>query len=74
MCMVASLLHLRCKSDPKIDETQDGARATTIEDGSATRILEQAVVLNFDDVKVGEFDMLKHVRPVRWRVSVHWKV
>ena len=62
MCMVATLLHLRCKSDPRIDETQNGARATPIEDGAATRIFEQAVALNLDEVKVGEFDMLKHVR------------
>jgi hypothetical protein len=62
MCMVASHLHLRCKSDPKIEETQHEARATPIEDGARPRILEQAVALNLDEVKVGEFDMLKHVR------------
>jgi hypothetical protein len=60
--MVAPLLHLRCNSDPKIDERQDGARATPIEDDAATRIFEQAVALNLDDFKVGEFDTLKHVR------------
>ena len=63
--VVRSLFRLKRKSDPKIDEAQDGARATLIEEGEATWIFGQAVALNFfADVKVGElpFDMLKHVR------------
>jgi len=63
--VVRSLFRLKRKSDPKIDEAQDGARATLIEEGVATWIFGQAVALNFfADVKVGElpFDMLKHVR------------
>lgn len=63
--VVRSLFRLKRKSDPKIDEAQDGARATLIEEGVTTWIFGQAVALNcFADVKVGElpFDMLKHVR------------
>ncbi len=63
--VVRSLFRLKRKSDPKIDEAQDGARATLIEEGVATWIFGQAVALKFfSDVKVGElpFDMLKHVR------------
>jgi hypothetical protein len=50
MCVVARLLRLRRKSDPKFDETQ-------------ARILGQAAALNFANVKVGElpFDMHNHV-------------
>lgn len=63
--VIRALFRLKRKSDPKIDEAQDGARATLIEEGVATWIFGQAVALNFfADVKVGElpFDMLKHVR------------
>lgn len=63
--VIRSLFRLKRKSDPKIDEAQDGARATLIEEGLATWIFGQAVALNFiADVRVGElpFDMLKHVR------------
>ena len=63
--VVRSLFRLKRKSDPKIDEAQDGARATLIEEGVTTWIFGQAVALNcLADVKVGElpFDMLKHVR------------
>ncbi|MBK3661092.1 nucleoside triphosphate pyrophosphohydrolase family protein [Bradyrhizobium diazoefficiens] len=63
--VIRSLFRLKRKSDPKIDEAQDGARATLIEEGVATWIFGQAVALNFfADVKVGElpFDMLKHIR------------
>jgi len=63
--VVRALFRLKRKSDPKIDEAQDGARATLIEEGVATWIFGQAAALNlFADVQVGElpFDMLKHVR------------
>lgn len=63
--VIRALFHLKRKSDPKIDEAQDGARATLIEEGVATWIFGQAVALDFfADVKPGElpFDMLKHVR------------
>ncbi|MGH7115390.1 MAG: nucleoside triphosphate pyrophosphohydrolase family protein [Stellaceae bacterium] len=63
--VIRALFRLKRKSDPKIDEAQDGARATLIEEGVATWIFGQAAGLNlFAGVKVGElpFDMLKHVR------------
>lgn len=63
--VIRALLQLKRKSDPKIDEAQDGARAMLIEEGVATWIFGQASALNFfADVKVGDlpFDMLKHVR------------
>lgn len=63
--VIRALFRLKRKSDPKIDEAQDGARATLIEEGVATWIFGQAAALNFfADAKVGDlpFDMLKHVR------------
>ncbi len=63
--VVRSLLRLKRKSDPKIDDAQDGARATLIEEGVTTWIFGQAVELElFANMKPGElpFDLLKHVR------------
>lgn len=63
--VIRSLFRLKRKSDPKIDEAQDGARAALIEEGVATWIFGQAVSLDFfASVRVGElpFDMLKHIR------------
>jgi NTP pyrophosphatase (non-canonical NTP hydrolase) len=41
--VVRSLLRLKRKSDPKIDEAQDGARAMLIEEGVTTWIFGQAI-------------------------------
>lgn len=63
--VIRGLMRLKRKSDPKVDEAQDGARAALIEEGVATWIFGQAVGLDFfANVKPGElpFDMLKHVR------------
>jgi NTP pyrophosphatase (non-canonical NTP hydrolase) len=63
--VVRSLLRLKRKSDPRIDEAQDGARATLIEEGVTTWIFSQAIKLDFfADMKRGDlpFDLLKHVR------------
>ena len=63
--VIRALFRLKRKSDPKIDEAEDGARATLIEEGVATWIFGQAVALDFfANVTAGElpFDMLKHVR------------
>ena len=60
-----SLFRLKRKSTPEIDEAQDGARATLIEEGVATWIFGQAVNMNFfEDFKPGDlpFDLLKQVR------------
>jgi NTP pyrophosphatase (non-canonical NTP hydrolase) len=63
--VIRSLLRLKRKSDPKIDEAQDGARATLIEEGVTTWIFSQATKLDFfDNLGPGDlpFDLLKHVR------------
>jgi NTP pyrophosphatase (non-canonical NTP hydrolase) len=63
--VIRSLFRLKRKSDPRIDEAQDGARATLIEEGVTTWIFGQAVNLNlFADMGSGDlpFDLLKHVR------------
>lgn len=63
--VVRSLFRLKRKSEPKIDEAQDGARAILIEEGITTWIFGQAIALNlFANIKPGElpFGLLKHVR------------
>ncbi|AYJ84830.1 pyrophosphatase (plasmid) [Sphingomonas paeninsulae] len=63
--VVRALLRLKRKSDPKLDDAQDGARAILIEEGVTSWIFGQAQQLNFfKDVKKGglPLDMLKHVR------------
>ncbi len=60
--VVRSLFRLKRKSDPRLDEAQDGARATIIEEGIATWIFGQAVELDFfANMKPGDlpFDLLK---------------
>ncbi|GJD94424.1 nucleoside triphosphate pyrophosphohydrolase family protein [Methylobacterium iners] len=60
-----ALFRLKRKSAPKVDEAQDGARATLIEEGITTWIFGQAIELDlFDGMKPGDlpFDLLKHVR------------
>src|SRR5207248_7584175 len=42
-----ALLKLKRKSDPKVDENEDGARAILIEEGVATWIFNHAVRLNY---------------------------
>jgi hypothetical protein len=63
--VIRSLLRLKRKSDPKIDETEDGARAVLIEEGVTTWIFGQAQQLDFfANMKQGDLplDLLKHVR------------
>jgi NTP pyrophosphatase (non-canonical NTP hydrolase) len=63
--VIRALLKLKRKSEPKIDEAQDGARANLIEEGVTTWIFGQAQQLEFfKGLKVGDLplDMLKHVR------------
>ncbi|MFY9292600.1 MAG: nucleoside triphosphate pyrophosphohydrolase family protein [Methylorubrum rhodinum] len=60
-----ALFRLKRKSAPKVDEAQDGARATLIEEGITTWIFGQAIELDlFAGMKPGDlpFDLLKHVR------------
>ena len=63
--VIRSLLRLKRKSDTKIDETEDGARAALIEEGVTTWIFSQAIDLDFfANMKHGDlpFDLLKRVR------------
>ena len=63
--VIRSLLRLKRKSVPKIDEVEDGARSTLIEEGVTTWLFGQAQQLDFfAGVKRGglPLDMLKHVR------------
>lgn len=63
--VIRSLLRLKRKSLPEIDEVQDGARATLIEEGLTSWLFGQAQQLEFfASVKRGglPLDMLKHVR------------
>lgn len=63
--VLRSLLRLKRKSAPKVDEVEDGARAILIEEGVTSWLFGQAQQLEFfANVKVGglPLDMLKHVR------------
>ncbi len=63
--VIRSLLRLKRKNDPLLDEAQDGARATLIEEGVTTWIFGQAGRLDyFDGLTTGQlpFDLLKHIR------------
>lgn len=57
------LLKRKRKSDPFIDETQDGARAVLIEEGIATWIFNHAQRLEyFENLRALDYSMLKSVR------------
>lgn len=63
--VIRALLRLKRKSDPKLDEAEDGARAILIEEGVTSWLFGQAQQLRFfEGVKRGglPLDMLKHVR------------
>ncbi len=63
--VIRSLLRLKRKGDPKIDEVQDGARAILVEEGITTWMFGKATKLDyFDGVQPKQlsFDLLKHVR------------
>lgn len=63
--VIRALLRRKRKSDPKLDDAEDGARAILIEEGVTSWLFGQAQQLNFfEGVKRGglPLDMLKHVR------------
>jgi hypothetical protein len=63
--VIRSLFRLKRRSDPRIDDAQDGARAALIEEGVTTWIFGQAIDLDFfANMEHGDmpFDLLKHVR------------
>jgi NTP pyrophosphatase (non-canonical NTP hydrolase) len=63
--VIRSLLKLKRKSDPKLDENEDGARAAIIEEGIATWIFNHADRHDFyETTEVGrlEYGLLKQVQ------------
>ncbi|OZB48450.1 MAG: hypothetical protein B7X60_03940 [Polynucleobacter sp. 39-45-136] len=62
--VIRALLKVKRKSNPKIDENEDGARAMIIEEGIATWIFNHAKKRAFyEDVSVGKLDygLLKQI-------------
>jgi NTP pyrophosphatase (non-canonical NTP hydrolase) len=58
-----TLLRLKRKSDPKVDENEDGARATLTEEGVATFIFQYAQRLNyFATIPSLDYALLKQVQ------------
>ncbi|MCA7894477.1 nucleoside triphosphate pyrophosphohydrolase family protein [Burkholderia cepacia] len=63
--VIRALLKLKRKSDPKLDENEDGARAAIIEEGIATWIFNHADHHDFyENTEIGklEYGLLKQVR------------
>lgn len=63
--VIRALLRLKRKSDPKMDENEDGARAVLIEEGISTWVFGQAASLQyFEGMRAGEMPIgvLKQVR------------
>lgn len=63
--VIRALLKLKRKSDPKLDENQDGARAAIIEEGIATWIFNHADRHDYyENTEIGklEYGLLKQVR------------
>ena len=58
-----SLFRVKRKSNPKIDESEDGARAALIEEGVATWIFNHAERLNyFENMQRLDYGLLKAIR------------
>lgn len=58
-----ALFKLKRKSDPKIDENEDGARAILIEEGVATWIFNHGAKLNnFASIRALDYHLLKAVK------------
>jgi hypothetical protein len=61
--VMRALFRVKRKSDPKIDETEDGARALLLEEGVSTWIFNHAERLNFfENVHRLDYGLLKAVR------------
>ena len=72
--VMRDLFRLKRKSDPEIDEVEDGARAILIEEGVTTWIFSRASKLDFfKSLDRGglPFDMLKHVQQFVEGYEVH---
>jgi NTP pyrophosphatase (non-canonical NTP hydrolase) len=58
-----ALFKVKRKSRPKADETQDGARATLVEEGISTWIFSHACQLNyFDSITALDYPLLKTIQ------------
>lgn len=57
-----SLFKVKRKSDPRVDENEDGARAALIEEGIATLVFNHAQRLNFYAETGLEYDLLTAIR------------
>jgi NTP pyrophosphatase (non-canonical NTP hydrolase) len=61
--VIRALLRCKRKSDPKIDEAQDGARAVILEEAIAAIVFSRAKQLKFfDGIDRLDYDLLKIVR------------
>ncbi|MGB8473451.1 MAG: hypothetical protein WCE61_05120, partial [Candidatus Acidiferrum sp.] len=61
--VIRALLKMKRKSDPQIDEAQDGARAILIEEGVSTLIFHHALQLNyFASIRSLDYPLLKTVQ------------
>lgn len=61
--VLRALFHLKRKSDPDIDENQDGARAILIEEGVSTFIFGRGNKLNlYEDLDHVDYSLLKAIR------------
>ena len=61
--VIRALLKVKRKSDPDVDEAQDGARAILIEEGVSTFIFHHALRLNsFASIKSLDYPLLKTVQ------------
>jgi NTP pyrophosphatase (non-canonical NTP hydrolase) len=58
-----ALFKMKRKSDPRVDENEDGARAVLIEEGVATWIFNDAIRLNyFAEIQSLDYTLLKAVK------------
>jgi NTP pyrophosphatase (non-canonical NTP hydrolase) len=61
--VIRALFKVKRKSNPKVDESEDGARAILIEEGVATWIFNHAIRLNFfSTIRSLDYSLLKAVK------------
>jgi NTP pyrophosphatase (non-canonical NTP hydrolase) len=61
--VIRALFNLKRKSQPQIDETEDGARAILIEEGVSTLVFNYALRLNYlANIKSLDYPLLKTIR------------
>jgi hypothetical protein len=72
--VLRKLMGKKRRSDPKIDETEDGGRAIVIEEGIAAYLFEYGETHNrLHGVKAVDFDVLKTVKNMTQRLEVRTK-